>query len=137
METIQILKDLTSNILETMFFITQETEPLVKNFQYKFACNIQDAKFDIVLLFCEKTAVLMTENFLGIDKASTKDVQDTLKESVNIIVGNFLGALFPDSPKKINIPVMIDNINAINVDEYKNTLLYFKEEPLEILLKEL
>jgi chemotaxis protein CheY-P-specific phosphatase CheC len=118
-----------------MFFVTQETEPLVKHFNYKHAINIRDDKVDIILMFCEKTASVMTENFLGTDEISSQDIQDTLKESVNIIVGNFLGTMYPEMPKKINIPVMITNVHGIKVEAYESTILYFKEEPLNILLK--
>ena len=135
MENLQILKDLTSNILEEMFFLTQETEPLVKNFDYKFAVRIKDEKADIILMFCEKTAKLMTENFQGDDNITTVDIHDTLKECVNIIVGNFLGSIYPNVPKRINIPEMIENIGSIDLNSYKSAMLYFREEPLDILLK--
>ena len=135
METLETLKELTSNILGEMFYLSQETEPLVKNFNYKYAVKIVDNKYDVILMFCDKTAKLMTENFLGDEKFNTTDIHDTLKECVNIIVGNFLGSLYPDAPKKINIPLMIENIESIAIDTYQHTMLFYKEEPLEILLK--
>ena len=135
MEILQTLKDLTSNILEEMFFLTQETEPLVKNFDYKYAVRIKDEKADVILMFCEKTAKLMTENFQGDDNITTVDIHDTLKECVNIIVGNFLGTTYPNVPKRINIPEMVENIGSIDLNAYKSAMLYFREEPLDILLK--
>jgi hypothetical protein len=135
METIQILRDLTSKILDEMFYITEETEPLVKDFNYKFAVNIKDDKADIILMFCDKTAKLMTENFIGTNKISVNDIHDTLKECVNIIVGNFLGTLFPEMPKKINIPTIIEKVGTIDIHAYDHAILYFKEEPLDILVK--
>ena len=135
METLQTLKDLTSNILEEMFFLTQETEPLVKNYDYKYAVRIKDEKADVILMFCDKTAKLMTENFQGDDKITTIDIHDTLKECVNIIVGNFLGAIYPNVTKRINIPEMIENIGSIDLNAYQSAMLYFREEPLDILLK--
>jgi len=126
---------LTSNILEEMFFLSQETEPLVKNFDYKYAVGINDGKVDIIIMFCDKTAKMMTENFQGDDKITVADIHDTLKECVNIIVGNFLGDLYPNIPKKINIPVMIQDIRSIDIDSYDHSMLFFREEPLDILLK--
>jgi len=118
-----------------MFYLTQETEPLEKNFSYKYAVNIKDPRVDVIIMFCEQTAKLMTENFLGTDDITEKDVHDTLKESINIIVGNFVGSAIQDYTKKIHIPTVIDDVSSIKVDTYDSALLFYKEEALNILLK--
>ena len=132
---IQSLKDLTSNILETMFFLTQETEPYEKKNCYKYAVTIRDQKVDLVIMFCEQTASLMTENFIGSDEITEQDIHDTLKESINIIAGNFMPKAIPDFANKIRIPEMITNLNSIKEESYHSALLYYREEPLKILLK--
>jgi len=126
---------LTSNILETMFFLTQETEPQNKNKKYKYAVNIKDPRVDLLIMFCENTANAMTENFLGNDEITEKDIHDTLKESINIIAGNFMPKAFPDFGNKIFIPVMVNNILEIDVKSYNSAMLFYREEPLNILLK--
>ena len=135
MEMITNLKDLTSNILETMFFLTQETEPQNTDKEYKFAVNIKDPRVDMIIMFCEKTAYSMTENFLGNDDITEQDIHDTLKESINIIAGNFMPKAFPDFGNKIFIPVMVKNISSIDTTSYNSAMLYYREEPLNILLK--
>ena len=134
MEMIQSLKDLTSNILETMFFLTQETEPLEKSSSYRYAVSIKDQRLEIIIMFCERTARLMTENFLGTEEISEKDITDTLKECINIIVGNFVGSNIQDFTKKINIPNVID-VSSVKIDAYDSALLYYREEALNVLLK--
>jgi len=126
---------LTSNILETMFFLTQETEPNVKSCEYKYAVNIKDPRIDIIIMFCESTAFAMTENFLGLDDITEKDIEDTLKESINIIAGNFIPKAFPDFGNKIYIPEMIRNFEEIDVKSYNSAMLFYKEAPLHILMK--
>jgi hypothetical protein len=135
MEMITNLKDLTSNILETMFFLTQETEPQNSNKKYKYAVNIKDPRVDLIIMFSEKTAYTMTENFLGNDEITEQDIHDTLKESINIIAGNFMPKAFPDFGNKIFIPVMVKNISGIDIASYNSAMLYYREEPLNILLK--
>ena len=135
MEMITNLKDLTSNILETMFFLTQETEPQGKNKKFKYAVNIKDPRVDLLIMFCEKTAYAMTENFLGNDEITEQDIHDTLKESINIIAGNFMPKAFPDFGNKIFIPLMVKDISSIDMEAYNSAMLYYREEPLNILLK--
>lgn len=135
MEMIQNLKELTSSVLEKMFFLNQETEPINKNFNFKYAVNIKDPRVDIVILFCEKTARLMTENFLGTDDITETDIHDTIKESLNIIAGNYISTALSEYTKKIHIPVLFENISKLTFDQYESALLFYKEEPLKILLK--
>jgi len=126
---------LTSNILETMFFLTQETEPQNIDKTHKYAVNIKDPRVDLIIMFCENTANTMTENFLGNDDITEQDIHDTLKESINIIAGNFMPKAFPDFGNKIFIPVMVKNISGIDTASYNSAMLYYSEEPLNILLK--
>ena len=135
MEMIQDLKELTSNILETMFFLMQETEPIQVVEDYKYAVSIQDPKVEIVLMFCGKTAAMMAENFIGMDEISENDVIDTLKEAINIVAGNFIRSCMNDLQTKINIQFVIKDVGKINLGEYSTALLYYQEEPLNILLK--
>jgi len=134
MKMIQILEELTSNILETMFFLIQET-PCDTEPKYKYGVNIKDTKVDIIILYCERTAQEMSVNFLGTDEIKEQDLCDTLKESINIIAGNFIGSEFAEANTRIRIPEMIPNIDAIKQSEYESTMLWYNEEPVKILLK--
>jgi len=118
-----------------MFFLTQETEPYSRKFDYKYAVNIRDPKVDLIIMFCEQTAYLMTENFIGSDEITERDIHDTLKESINIIAGNFMPRAIPDFANKIYIPQMVQDLGSIKDDLYHSALLYYREEPLKILLK--
>jgi hypothetical protein len=77
----------------------------------------------------------MTENFIGTDDITEQDIHDTLKESINIIAGNFFPAAIPDFKNKIRIPMMISKISSIDTESYNSAILYYREEPLNILLK--
>jgi len=134
MKMIQILEELTSNILETMFFLIPET-PGEEEPKYKYGVNIKDTKVDIIILYCERTAQEMSVNFLGMDEIDEQDLFDTLKESINIIAGNFIGSEFSDKNTRIRIPEMIKDIDAIKQSEYETTVLWYNEEPVKILLK--
>jgi hypothetical protein len=134
MKKIQILKDVTSNILETMFFLIQETPSEDQSPQLKYAVNIKDPKVDIIMLFCEATASSMAENFLGTDELEDSDIVDTLKECINIIAGNIIGNELMEYTTRVNIPSML-NIATIDKSAYEKAVLYYNEEPVEILLK--
>ena len=134
MTMIQNLKELTSNILETMFYLTEETEPIQKEYDYRYAVCIKDPKVEVILLFSVKTAISMTENFLGTDDISDSDIKDTLKEAINIIMGNFIRVSMNDAETKINIP-FIQEVSQVKTDGYDSEMLFYKEEPLNILLK--
>ena len=135
MKMIQNLKDLTSNILETMFFLAQETEPQEQASDYQYAVRIVDHRVDIIIMFCQSTARTMTENFLGMDDITEQDIQDTLKESINIIAGNFMPNAFPDFGNKIYIPTLVTDLKGIDKNAYNSAMLYYREEPLNVLLK--
>ena len=137
MKKIQVLKELTSNILETMFYIMEETQPfnIVQN--YKYAATIKDENIEIILMFCEKTARMMTENFLGMesDEMTETDIEDTIKEAINIIAGNYVRTAFEGKILRIGIPTMIENIARIVPTDYEIAMLFFKEEPIQVLIK--
>ena len=135
MTMIQDLRELTSNILETMFFLMEETEPFQIEFNYKYAVNIKDEFMDIIMMFGPKTAVQMAENFMGTDDISVSDISDTLKEAINIIVGNLIRQNMQQVTTKVSIPVMIENLATIKPEEYQTVLLFYNDEPLNLLIK--
>ena len=132
---IQELRELTSSIIESMFYLTEETQPLKENSNYKYAVSIKDTKVEIILMFCEKTAKVMAENFLGTDDINENDIIDTLKEAINIITGNFVRVNMNDKSMKINIPFTINTQTPIAFENYQFAFLFYKEETLKILLK--
>ena len=131
---IQNLKELTSNILETMFYLIEETEPIQVAYNYQYAVCIKDPKLEIILMFSRKTAIAITENFLGTDEIEETDIVDTLKEAINIITGNYIRITLNDMQTKINIPYILD-VSDIKFENYNSALLFYKEEPLNILVK--
>ena len=135
MKKIQILRDLTSNILETMYFLVQESPPDEPDHRYKYGVNIRDPRVDIILLFCENTAKEMSANFLGTNEYELSDIHDTLKESINIIAGNYISSQLVEYTKKINIPTMIENLDKFDETGYESAVLFYNEEPVKILLK--
>ena len=132
---LQILKDLTSEILVSMFYLNPETQPDTIIPKLHYAVSISTDNVEFIMMFCQKTAHMMAENFMGTDDITETDIQDTLKEAINIIIGNYIGQEYPESSVKIPIPVMIKNLNTINIDLYEKIILYYNEEPVQILKK--
>lgn len=134
-QMMQNLRDLTSDVLCKMFFLTEETEPASKNFNFKYAVCIENDKFSIILVYTEKVARLLTENFLGIDDITDDDIYDTLKEVINIIAGNFIGIYLKNLSDKVPVPYAIKDIKELKTDDYMADMMFFKEDPLKLMLK--
>ena len=134
MTNIQILRDLTSDILVSMFYLIPETQPEAVKENFEYAANIRAEKLDIIMMFCKRTAALMAENFLGTDEITDQDICDTLKECINIIAGNFIGKEYPESSLIVPIPTITKNIKSVNTMNYEKINLYYNEEPTQILV---
>ncbi len=129
------LKELTSDVLYKMFFLIEEAEPLKKNFDFKYGVCIENDKFSIILLYTDKVAKLLTENFLGTDVISDEDIYDTLKEAINIIAGNFIGLHLKNLSDKVPVPYKIKDLKTIKNEDYNAKIMFFHEDPLKLMLK--
>lgn len=129
------LKELTSDVLCKMFFLIEEAEPIQKNFVFKYGVCLENNKFSMILLFTEKIAYLLTENFLGTKENSEEDIFDTLKEALNIIAGNFIGLYMKNLSDKVPVPYAIKNINELKTESYPAKIMFFNENPLKLMFK--
>jgi CheY-specific phosphatase CheX len=110
----KIRKTLTVSIFEVfekMFYIF--LEPVDKcNGEYKFAVSIKfsgPANGVIGVKFSRELAEVMVQNMLNIDRSEITDrlVEDCLKESVNMIGGNFLRKLDSSKVFNLSLPEML------------------------------
>lgn len=138
MKKIGILKEATSNILQKMFFMIEQEEPVEYTERYSYYAKIDDSGFEFLLLFTNKISNVLAENFLGVDnKVSEKEKIDCLKEIINMIAGNFIGLCKIKKDNLISIPSS-KKISQLKINEktYQSELLFYDNQPLKILFKE-
>ena len=92
----QVLKDVISEVLETMFFVMVDFEeggPVDRPFDYESEILVLNHKgrIAISLRVSEEFARMITANFLGIeeDQVDDDDLEDSLKELTNMIAGGY------------------------------------------------
>lgn len=132
---IQTLKDTISEVIAEMCFMYEETEPEQIQENYSWYVMVDDSKFSIYLYFDEENTQEITANFLGIgDKPAVADQQDTLKEILNMIIGRFIGEVYPDHADLLPIPVCQQK--PFNLPEHgadNEFFLYYNQKPLKIV----
>ena len=115
-----LMKTSISEVLETMFYLPVEfseglshkmIEPIKQ--EIKTGCRLQaSGSFSAIFqLFIPGPLLLnMTQNFMGEEPENcTKEYQEgTLKETLNMIVGNALKSIDTETPPDLNIPEIID-----------------------------
>ena len=106
----QVLKDVISEVLETMFFAMVEFEDAEAGnhcFDYQSEINLSnhDERIVISLRVSEEFAAMISANFLGIEEVriSCEDMKDSLKELVNMVGGGY-HAQMNDSGWQLGIP---------------------------------
>jgi CheY-specific phosphatase CheX len=94
------MKDAISEVLETMFFTSVDFEnedpaAPVCHHQSSISLHGGGRRFDIGIEVSESFARLITANLLGMDEGSVTadDIEDTMKELANMVVGNFQSRL--------------------------------------------
>lgn len=99
MEMLTNLKTVIFKVFQDMFFLFPEDyEEELKFSKDIIKVNIdiykrEDEKKTLSFYFTESLAKMMTENYLGQeDELSDVIIQETLKEAVNVIGGNFLNS---------------------------------------------
>ncbi|MFZ0943331.1 MAG: chemotaxis protein CheX [Syntrophobacteraceae bacterium] len=105
-----VLKDVISEILETMFFAMVEFKDCGREdrcFDYESEIELQnhEGRIAISLQLSEEFSRMITAGFLGIEENQVKDedLRDSMKELVNMIGGGYL-ARIKDAAWKLGIP---------------------------------
>jgi len=135
MEMLTNLKTVIFKVFQDMFFLfpeDYEEEPKFTKDIIRVNIAIykrEDDKKTLSFYFTESLAKMMTENYLGQnDELSDVIIQETLKEAVNVIGGNFLNSFEesynlgipeiskPESEKNIYEKVEDDMNNLLKIE---------------------
>ncbi|HPK40949.1 MAG TPA: chemotaxis protein CheX [Candidatus Cloacimonadota bacterium] len=130
------LRDVTSNIIERMFFMNEETIPDHFNNTFVYCSSINHPNLKIELYCGEELANILTKNFLGIDEVNESDILDALKEILNMIAGNYVGEYLKDFPASIPVPNSIVLPNNFTLKNKYCEVLFYESLPFCISLKE-
>ena len=130
------LRDSISNVLEEMFFLVEETPPDDIVEKYDYVTFINDKMFVANLYLNASLAGEITENFLGLfDPPEEDDILDCLQEVVNMMAGNFVGAVYPDHEKLLPFPKAERFSGSLPDDSYDKDLIFYKGQPLAVYFK--
>ena len=104
----EILTTAIFEVFEKMFYVF--SEPLQsegENYQMKSAINFSGPVSGEIHIFLNRPiAEMMVTNMLGLDEGEINEsiMADCIKESINMICGNFLRKLDPDRVFHLSIP---------------------------------
>jgi hypothetical protein len=105
-----VLKDVISEILETMFFTMvefQDCGPGDRCFDYESEIELQnhEGRITISMQLSEEFARMITAGFLGTaeDKVKDEDLRDSMKELINMVGGGY-HARIDDAAWKLGLP---------------------------------
>ena len=101
------LREVTSKVIEQMFFMNEETVPDTYDAKYKYCAYIDHAELKINLCCGNDLTKILTENFLGTEDFDENDMKDVLKEILNMIAGNYVGEYLREFPDSIPVPKII------------------------------
>ncbi len=134
---IMILKDLISDVLNKMFFMMETNPPKKIVETYDFSAGIKGDFFEIKIFLNSETAAEITTNFLGFDETpEDEDIVDSIKEILNMIVGNFIGQHYPEHQSVLYFPYCKkESSNEKEVSDFDKELLFYDNIPLAIYLK--
>jgi CheY-specific phosphatase CheX len=95
-------------VFEKMFYVFSElVQPFGENYQMKSSINFSGSISGEIHIFLNRPiAEMMVMNMLGLDDGEINEsiIADCIKESVNMICGNFLSKLDPDRVFHASIP---------------------------------
>ena len=130
------MKDAISEVLETMFFVVVEFEGDTPSTTEAFSCQSRIRLFgkaatstDLIFRITEGFARTLTANFLGKpeDEVLMADMEDTLKETANMVGGNFISRKI-DGKWRLGIPYFVSGMDEpINYHGLKTLLFYCGE----------
>ena len=106
----EILQDSIFDVFEKMFFVFLEHSE-IKLLKYRWAASIGFSGYKsgkLVVCFSEGIAEVMAQNMLNIEagEVTEKLREDCIKESVNMICGNFLGNLDSSKVFDLSLPIV-------------------------------
>ncbi len=107
-----VMKDVISEVIETMFFSVvefQDCERVDRSFDFESEIELRnhDGRMVISMQLSEEFARMITAGFLGIEEHQVKDedLLDTIKELTNIVGGGY-HARIDDVGWQLGIPVV-------------------------------
>ncbi len=116
METIlKNLKTATFDVLEKMFFLlpneSDGSTPEISETVTVYIGITGNSKYLIELVYDKDLAVTMSSDLLGLEKeeVDTETIQKCLKETANIIAGNFLHGFNNDENRNVTLPQIRKN----------------------------
>jgi len=109
----------TFKILQEMFFLFPEENEDInltpKIFDVKISIK-SETKMILRFLISERLAQVMAENFLGETISSEAEIKEVLKEFVNMVGGNFISLIDPNSKGSLGLP-QVFKIEAKKINE--------------------
>lgn len=141
---IEILKRLTSNVLETTCFLFQsEAGNGVQNTENQISVSIQcGTRFGIYLTFEQSLSQDIAENMLGMppEELDKELTESSLKEITNMVGGNFMNAVNLPASTKLSIPEIlqpkIEQGKIKPVTDMLSDVIHIDERPVKITLVE-
>jgi len=141
---IEILKRLTSNVLETTCFLFQSEEnPAVKTTENEVSIRINcGTRFSIYLIFDQKLSTDISCNMLGLSANELTDEieESTLKEITNMIGGNFMNSVQMPATTKLSLPEVMNGGPEAGqsrpVTDVLSDTVYIENRPVKITLVE-
>ena len=110
------LESVTFKILADMFFLFPEEIKDInlpkEIFEGKISINSEN-KINLRFFISQKLAKTMAENFMG-EVVSEDEINEVIKEFVNMIGGNFIARIDPEGKKKLDLPY-VTKIKTINL----------------------
>jgi len=141
---IEILKRLTSKVLETTCFLFQSEENAAVNatkneVSIRINCG---TRFSIYLTFDQSLSANISCNMLGLssDELTSEIQESSLKEITNMIGGNFMNSMQLPASTKLSLPEVISGGPEVGqsrpVTDVLSDTLYIETRPLKITLVE-
>lgn len=126
---LKCLSEVIFDVFADMFFLflekSEEQQQPGKPDWHKIGVNIiSDDPYRLIFLIGERTAGLMAENYLGLQ--APEMVVDVLKESVNVVAGNYLNKL--NDASRLGIPEYLGKVDGPDFSLSENFLCFLAEE---------
>jgi len=130
------LREVTSKVIEQMFFMNEETVPDTYDAKYKYCAYIDHAELKINLCCGNDLTKILTENFLGTEDFDENDMKDVLKEILNMIAGNYVGEYLREFPDSIPVPKIISFSKNAKSNNMPCETLFYEGLPLRISIED-
>ncbi len=113
------------NILSEMFFLFPEDEtPSLPKELYEGSISISNGSpIHLHFFIGADLAKVMAENFIGEDEITERDIVETIKEFVNMVVGNYISDIDPEGMMELGIP-QVRKVDPSEVEGLKGLAQY-------------